>query len=179
MLHYLWNLDWHKIEGISITLTLLVVLRTYLRSKKIEKMDFYFRIKKDFYSDASVLFSESIWQRTILMEEENERPCLKYTVTENGVPANRKLSLDLLDNLEDLYLFYNDGLISKKLLYEGFGAIIVKAENTPVVTEFINRLRAVDEEQEYYRGLRNLNKVVVRYKRNKNKLIYKLIYKLY
>ena len=178
MLHYLWNLEWDKIEGISITLTLLVVLRTYLRSKKIEKMDFYFRIKNDLYSDGSKLLSGSIWEGTILMEEENGRPYLKYTVTENNVQINNKLSLDLLDNLEDLYLFYDDGLISKRLLYEGFGTVIIKTGDNIVVNEFLNRLRVVDGDEDYYTGLGKLVKVVKEYQKNKKKLIYKNFSKL-
>jgi len=175
MFQYLWDLRWDKIEGISITLTLLVVLRTYLRSKKIERMDFYFRIKKDFYSEKSVLFSDSVWEHTIFMDEFNGRPYLRYTKQDGIVET---LELDLLDNLEDLNLFYNDGLISMKLLYEGFGTIIVNVGNNNIVEGFINRLREVDGDNEYYTGVSILFKKVEKYRRNKDKILYKIYYNI-
>lgn len=156
------EINWKEISDICVSLSLIVGVITYIKSKKIERMDFYFRIKKDFYSENCREFSQSIWEKTIFFEMYKGRPRLNYRVRVNNVIRSKVLSIDLLDTIEDLSFFYKDGLISKKLLYDGFGTVILITRRNHSVKRFIKLLKETDGilGEDYYTGLEKLYEVI-------------------
>lgn len=65
----------------------------------------------------------------------------------------------LLDNFEDLALFYEDGLVEISKINSGFGAKILVLGNCTLVREFISQTRN-QESDELYKGFETLyNKI--------------------
>ena len=65
----------------------------------------------------------------------------------------------LLDNFEDLALFYEDGLVEISKINSGFGAKILVLGNCALVREFISQTRD-QESDELYKGFETLyNKI--------------------
>jgi len=175
MLHQIWGFDWTKISFISITISVLIGLRSYLRSVKINKMDFYFRIKDDFDSDESKNFIGSIIDKTIFLKDEVQGPVLKYIDNE----VVHELGTKLLDSIEDLCIFYKDGFISLKYIVHGFGDVIEKTEKSQIVVDYITQLRKRNHDQQLYTGLFDLQKAIKKYPKWHHKLFNYLREKYY
>jgi hypothetical protein len=156
--------NYQDISSICVCITLVIGLGTYLRSVKMNRMDFYFKIKNDFYSDESKLLSKCIREGTVKSKTENEIPYLTYDKI-NEKDNNKEeveLKLDLLDSIEDLYLFYGDGLISKRHLIEGFGETITQTYKNDDIQNFIFVKNKNKVDGDIYVGLKKLNDVVLK-----------------
>lgn len=134
----------------------------FKRLVKTNKLDLYYRLKNDFYSDRSQKLSGAIVDDNLILEVIDNRPIIKKKIKdETGKEILEELSIDLLDHLDDLYFFYREGLTNLKHIDQGYGTIIKKTHLNKVIRDFIEKLRAVDGEPEYYIGVEKLYYLIV------------------
>lgn len=148
------SFDWNSVISILTLGTLIVTYRQLRRSSKIQEIDIYFKIKEEFKSNNSVQLIECIIDNKIgLSSIQLDIPKLIDTRIEH---EDVFLKNDLLDHIEDLSIFYDRGLISKKLITEGYGTIIIKTYECEMIKLYIDKVRNYYNDKYLYEGLQKL-----------------------
>lgn len=127
--------------------------------KKINRRneyDTYNQVKKDIDSDFVRQLIKAIKDASIeLVTATPVTPDSKKTYI-----LGSDLTSKFLDHVEDLYIFYSKGLISREIIDAGFGYKILIVGNNDKVEEFIDKLRTINDDNNLYAGFHELYQVI-------------------
>lgn len=149
-----WNFDWVKISSIFLIIGGIYAILQYRQSVKNSSYGVYHTIKNEIYGEESKVMSKAIRNNNIEYHDNNEKPILRFKDNKENI------NIDLLHNLEDLYLYYEDGLISKKYIMYGFSLLIIKVKENKEVEKFIIALRKKENDPKLYFGIDRLYDLV-------------------
>lgn len=163
---------WKILESISISLTfivscltLIVIYREYKKHKedfhrkvKIEQLDLYLKLKSEVLSQNSKLLMFSILEKNIhIVDNENG---LKVLVRHNKGGTSTILEIDLLQRIDDIYYFYEQGLLTLEDINQGYSSTIIRLWSNQVIKNFVSYVRERENDQEIFAGIRKLFNIV-------------------
>ena len=162
--------NWTAIQSITMIVSCLLTLLLfglgffqYKKQVKNFELDLYLKLKKDFWSEQSKLLSRSIRENNIYLEEKDGIQILvRHDIDSvSQQKSSKPLSIDLLNHIEDLALFYNNRMISKSSIISGYGSAINAVYECSVIQSFITYVQKRGKgDKQLYSGLESLYRLI-------------------
>ena len=130
--------------AVATLATVLVLVWQTNNAKKTTRAEFTLRLHNDFFFNSR--------NEKIVRLIDSSQPILKI----NG---GQFVELDLDDFLgiiELLWIYINDGVLTKKTVKDMFGYFIVKTWQTGEIQSYVRQVRLDEKDDSYYIGLENL-----------------------
>ena len=129
-------------------------------SNKLAEFEIYNRIAEKLFSDRALELLEVIWNGNFYIQGFNSEGSVE---TGKEKITSRELRKYLLNPIEDLAKFRDDGLITSDSIDRGFGTIILQVGNSKTVVDFIKHLRSDIYHSEFlFKGFEELYREEIR-----------------
>ena len=139
------------VTGIYVIVTFYI----FRQNKKANQINAYLALKKELNSDIFTLCSSHCSRNKFTIARDNTiTETCGYKIESEVLTINSRLFIrDILGNIEDLALFYENDILSFKLIDGGYGYSILHIGNNSSVRDFIRFLKA---DGSVYNGFGNL-----------------------
>lgn len=141
------------VTGIYTVVTFFI----FQQNKKANQISAYLALKKDLTSDIYTIFSRHCRENTVQIDLQNSITAHGgYQIFQNTLQVNSAVFIrDILGNIEDLALFYENSILSFNLVDAGYGYSLLHIGNNQVVRDYIKQLKINGS---VYNGYGNLYK---------------------